>query len=337
MKSLRLLFPVVSLVLVALLSGCSKNSSPDDPEPVMNKVTDIFYLTGDTFHKHTLDVYYKLNPTPNDVVFFVPGGAWRQGDKSQYDTMAMTLATYYNYTVVVTNYRLSNPEDGAAVHPDHINDVAAAFSWTRKNIEKFGGNPASIFLFGQSAGAHLAALLVTDTQYLAQHDCSLADIRGVISMSGAYELENFVIFPLNPLGLNAEETLMYKGMMTGAFGSYDTAVLNPASPANHLSGTVPPFLLITTDLDLPGFVADGEQFGLAIASHDPARVSFFHLLQSAYSAATWAAATELAGQEPLLAEYIGHYAEVVAINPQDRSQEPTLWIVEFIRDHKKNQ
>ncbi|MBN1200189.1 MAG: alpha/beta hydrolase [Bacteroidales bacterium] len=333
MKIFRLLFFAVSLVLVALFSGCSKSSSPDDPDPVMNRVTNIFYLPGDTFHKHTLDVYYKLNPTPNDVVFFVPGGAWRQGDKSKYDTMAMTLATYYDFTVVVTNYRLSNPDDGAAVHPDHINDVAAAFSWTTLNIRDYGGNPGSIFLFGQSAGAHLVSLLATDTQYLYQHGCSLNDVRGVISMSAAYQLEDFVVFPLNPLGLNAEEVLIYKGIMTGAFGSYDTTVLNPASPARHLNGTFPPFLLITTDLDMPGFVADGREFGSALDLIDPARVAFFHLLQSDYSAETWISASEMAAQEPLLAEYIGHYAEVVAINPQDRNRVPTPWIVEFIRNH----
>jgi acetyl esterase/lipase len=299
----------------------------------VTKTPDTYYVAGDTSHKRTLDVYYKRNPTLNKVVLFVPGGAWRQGDKDQYDSMALTLASLYNYTMVVTNYRLSNENDGSAVHPDHIEDVALAFSWVMKNITNYGGDPGSVFIFGQSAGGHLVSLLAADEQYLKQVGYSFKNIRGVISMSGAYALSDLVAYPLNPLGLNAEDVLMYKSIVLNAFGSYDTVTINPASPSCHVHDSLPPFLLIYTELDMPGFALDGEHFYALINNVGGLSVSINKLYPSDYSTETWQTATILAAAEPALAEYIGHYAEVVAINKYDHLKVPTKWIVNFIRDY----
>ena len=319
------------IIVLAGVWGCSK--SDPGPEPVLNIKKDIYYLPGDTFHKHTLDVYYKLNASLNDVVLFVPGGAWRQGDKDQYEVMATTLVSNYNYTVVVTNYRLSNSADGSAIHPDHIHDVASAFRWVMEHITDFGGNPRSVFLFGQSAGAHLVSLLATDEQYLQQNGYTFSDVRGVISMSGTYRLNDLVVFPLNPLALDADEILMYKAILAGAFGSYDSAILNPASPAFHINPSMPPFLLIYTELDMPGFDLEGEHFFNEITDFGGLSVAVNKLYQSDYSAETWQTATAMAAAEPLFADYIGHYAEVVAINEADRLKAPTPWIVSFIAAH----
>jgi acetyl esterase/lipase len=264
------------------------------------------------------------------VILFVPGGAWKQGDKDSYKTLAETFVTFYNYTVVVTNYRLSNPSDGEAVHPDHVKDVASAFSWVMKNIENYHGDPNAVYLFGQSAGGHLVSLLATDVQYLEQAGYSPGNIRGVISMSGAYSLKNLVTFPLNPLSLTAEEVLMYKAIVANAFGSYDTATVNQASPACHLHNSMPPFLIIQTELDMPGFEMEAENFYAGIKSQGVVPVTLEKLLQADYSAATWQKATEMAAAEPVMASYIGHYAEVVAINEKEHTQVPTSWIVSFI-------
>jgi len=330
----KIVFMAGFLIAWALLqSGCSDTVTEPDPVPSLMKVTDIPYISGDTSKRHKLDIYYRPNTTPNKVLFFVPGGAWRQGDKSLYQTMGSTLAGHYPYTVVAINYRLSNPDEGNAVHPDHINDVLAAFDWAMKNIAKYGGDPSQVFLFGQSAGGHLVSLLATDETYLMTAGYSFANIRGAISMSGAYDLPDLVDFPSNPLGLTAEETLMYKAIIAGAFGSYDSAVTGPASPAWHVNSTIPPFLLITTDLDMPGFMAEGDNFLNIINSYNGTQAQLYHLAQSDYSPETWAAATQLAAQEPLLSDYIGHYAEVVAINENDHLKVPTTCIVQFITEH----
>jgi acetyl esterase/lipase len=325
------IFLIIAAIPVLILWRCTKSETiPPPSEFPVNIYKNIGYIAGDTSHRHMLDVYSRQNSTLNKVVLFVPGGAWRQGDKDLYETMALTLATLYNYTVVVTNYRLSNKDDGSAIHPDHVQDVAQAFKWVMQNIAAYHGNRESLFLFGQSAGGHLASLLATDGQYLKAVGYSPKNIRGVISMSGAYSLDDLVAFPLNPLGLGAEEVLMYKSIVQNAFGSYDTAVLIPASPFYHVHDSIPPFLLIYTELDMPGFDMDAENFYDKVNGTSGKAVSINKLYQSDYSAQTWQTATELAAAEPAMAGYIGHYAEVVAINEQDHLKQPTKWIVGFI-------
>jgi acetyl esterase/lipase len=238
----------------------------------------------------------------------------------------------YDYTVVVANYRLSNTEDGSAVHPDHVEDVALAFAWVKKNISQYGGNPQSVFLFGQSAGGHLVSLLATDEQYLQKLGYSFNDVKGVISMSGAYALDDLAAFPQNPLGLSAEEVLMYKAIFVNAFGSYDTAVLIPASPMHNINNSVPPFLIIYTELDMPGFGMDAENFYSKLTQAGVQSVSINKLYQSDYSELTWQTATEMAAAEPAMADYIGHYAEVVSINEFDYTKVPTKWIVSFVEN-----
>ena len=332
-KSLLIFFMTPAIII---LWSCNKSDTPAEEDHAVTTTKDIYYVAGDTSHKHMLDVYYKQNSALNKVVFFVPGGAWRQGDKDQYDSMAVMLASLYNYTVVVTNYRLSNPDDGSAVHPDHVQDVASAFSWVMKNISNYGGDPGSVFVFGQSAGGHLVSLLATDEQYLSQVGYSNKNIRGVISMSGAYALSDLVAFPLNPLGLSAEDVLMYKSIFFDAFGAYDTVTLNAASPSHHLNDSLPPFLLIYTELDMPGFALESENFNAKMNNIGGITVTIKKLYQSDYSNETWQTATTLAAAEPALADYIGHYAEVVAINKYDHLEAPTKWIVNFIGNSPVN-
>ncbi|MFH1155582.1 MAG: alpha/beta hydrolase [Pseudomonadota bacterium] len=293
---------------------------------------DIYYIPGDNFHKHTLDVYYPVDADGAKVLMFVPGGAWRQGDKDKYAELGRLFAAGYGYVVVVINYRLSNPDDGAAVHPDHVEDVAAAFLWTLTNIAAYGGSPSSVYLFGQSAGAHLVSLLCTDSRYLTAKGCSFSDIRGVIAMSGAFDLYDLAKYPMNPLSLSADEVLMYKAIFLDAFGGWDETTLDGASPSVYAALGQPPFMVIGTEVDMPGFNAQGVNFVSTLGGRG-ITAEYHQLLQSDYSAATWQTATDLAGAEPLFEDYIGHYAEVVAINPNDTNSPPTTWIVNFMAAH----
>jgi para-nitrobenzyl esterase len=71
--------------------------------------------------------------------------------------------------VVTLNYRLG--VIGALAHPEltaesgtsgnyHIQDEIAALSWVKRNIAAFGGDPANVTVFGQSAGAHHISILM---------------------------------------------------------------------------------------------------------------------------------------------------------------------------------
>jgi acetyl esterase/lipase len=179
--------------------------------------------------KNKLDLYLPKGQQEFPVVFFVHGGAWRNGHKDYfgvYSTFGMSLARR-GIGAVVPNYRLS-PE---VQHPDHIKDVAKAFAWTCKNIAKYGGRPDQIFVCGHSAGGHLVSLLATDDRYLKAEGLTLKAIRGAIPMSGVYTIPEV------------------SELFTSMFGS-DAKVRREASPIIHARSDAPPFLIIYADYDL---------------------------------------------------------------------------------------
>jgi acetyl esterase/lipase len=175
--------------------------------------------------RHRLDVYAPKDRKGFPVLFFVHGGTWKSGSKNLYAALGNTFART-GIGVVIINYRLS-PK---VKHPAHIEDVARAFAWTREHIHKYGGDPANLFVFGHSAGGHLVSLLATDPTYLKAEKRSPADIRGVVSVSGVYEIyHDYKLF--HPI-----------------FGQ-DQKVCERASPLWNVTGNHPPFLIAYADDD----------------------------------------------------------------------------------------
>lgn len=222
--------------------------------------------------RHRVDLFLPKGKTEYPVVVLVHGGAWLVGDNrccGLYSSIGEFLASQ-GIGAVLPNYRLSP----RAKHPEHIKDLARAFAWTKQHIGAYGGDPKQLFLVGHSAGGHLVALLATDEQYLKAHGCSSADIRGVVGVSGVYEI------PPGPteveLGGNSprsvrldQMTPLRKANQPGApatgsdsgrpvslnvfgpvFGD-DPQVRQAASPIRHVRPGLPPFLLLTAQKDLP--------------------------------------------------------------------------------------
>ena len=79
------------------------------------------------------------------------------------------------------NYRLSP----AVSHPEHVRDVARAFSWLKAHADAYGGDPDRVFIMGHSAGAHLVALMALDPQYLAEQGMAPDDVAGTIPLDTA--------------------------------------------------------------------------------------------------------------------------------------------------------
>ena len=189
--------------------------------------------------KHKLDLYTPKGVKDFPVLMFVHGGSWKSGKKDLYGALGKTFASN-GIGAVVINYRLST-KSGTVRHPDHINDVAAAFAWVHGNIAKYGGRNDRIFISGHSAGGHLASLLATDEQYLKHHKLAVANIRGVIALSGVYE-----IMPVMTA-------------FTEAFGK-DADVCKAASPIFQIHGKTPPFLIGYADKDFLGIDKMSESF-----------------------------------------------------------------------------
>ncbi len=277
--------------------------------------------------KHKLDIYMPKGKTNNPVLFFVYGGAWKQGDKNIYVELGNTMAGLYGMTTVIINYELS-ADPWHAVHPDHINDVAKAFDWTYNNIQAYGGDRENIYLFGQSAGAHLVSLLATDTNYLNGYGLTTDVIKGVISMSGAYNLYDLVEWPNNSLGLDAVEVLEYKAICLNAFGSWEQGVLDGASPAQFIKVNQPPFLIIGLNVtdsfkDMPGFAQQTQNFYSQILALNGPSVQLKLLNEADIPPEI------LAVDFP--ADYDGHYEEIYSINTANWNSAATQIVASYIQ------
>jgi acetyl esterase/lipase len=234
---------VLTVILGSLVFSCSSLHADDTAKKTYDvaKNLDIAYRTDKDADpiKHKLDIYTPKGQKDFPVLMFVHGGSWKSGNKELYASLGETFAKQGIGTVLI-NYRLSDSR-GKAKHPDHIHDVAAAFAWIHENIEKYGGRKDRIFVSGHSAGAHLVSLLATDESYLKEHKLGLDSIRGVMPLSGVYEITpGFFAFKI-------------------PFGT-DPDVCKAASPLNHVNAKHPPFLICYADKDLPTIGSMSERF-----------------------------------------------------------------------------
>ena len=115
------------------------------------------------------------------VVFFY-GGSWSSGERADYRFVGEALASQ-GIAVAVADYRLS-PE---VRYPAFVQDSALAVRWAFDNAEKYGANPAKVFVMGHSAGAYNAAMLALDKRWLAAVDSSPAKLAGWIGLAGPYD------------------------------------------------------------------------------------------------------------------------------------------------------
>jgi len=149
--------------LVPFLAPMAKAYGSSYTEPPVQSSEDCLYL----------NVWASEWPVkhPLPVMVWLHGGSNRAGSGTQSTYNGVSL-TARGVVLVTINYRLgvigffSHPELTAkSLHDSSGNygllDQIAALQWVRNNIAEFGGDPQNVTLFGQSAGAIDAAMLMT--------------------------------------------------------------------------------------------------------------------------------------------------------------------------------
>ena len=224
---------------------CATSAQPQSHQVTVVRnvdyVADAEYPDG----KDRLDLYIPEGVKNAPVIFSLHGGALSAGDRTEEGFVGQRFAKA-GYLTVVTSYRLS-PQ---VSHPAHIQDAAAAFAWVKRNIQRHGGDPDRIIVIGHSAGAYLAALLVTDARYLAAHKLSSADIKGIAPVSAFFWVDKPGVAPDRPRDV---------------WGN-DPKVWMDASPARHLRAGLPPVLIVYTDGDEEWRQQQNEDMAAALRS-----------------------------------------------------------------------
>lgn len=205
-----------------------------------------------------LNVYYPCEEGIFPVIVFLHGGGWVQGSRNWLvnEKVGKLLASY-GYVVFNADYRLvplkqitnwkESPHELELIR-NMVSDVRKAISFARKNASRYKGDSNSLFLFGRSAGAHLALLTAfsCEEKYFAKEgvQCSLEEqqISGVIAFYPVTDLEELYRFydNVSPLKL-----ALYRGI--GGSPEEKQDFYEFFSPINYLSeenaSIIPPVFL----------------------------------------------------------------------------------------------
>jgi acetyl esterase/lipase len=134
--------------------------------------------------RQVLDIYAPEEAKDLPVVFWIHGGGWQTGDKTDVQIKPRVF-TERGFVFVSTNYRLLPQVEMEVL----IRDVAKSLGWVHKNIAQYGGDPRRIFVMGHSAGAQLAALICIDDRYLKAEGVPFDTLRGCVPVDGdTYDL-----------------------------------------------------------------------------------------------------------------------------------------------------
>jgi acetyl esterase/lipase len=220
----------------------------------------------------TLDVYLPPASVPRPKAGFplvvqIHGGGWMIGDKRisgpfvDWPSVLASLAAT-GYVVAAVDYRLSSE----AQFPVQAQDVKAAIRWLRLNASKYGIDRTRVVTWGESAGAHLAALaavscgadllepkeptnifnLVSDVTTKNASDC----VQGGIAWFGVFDMTTIQAQAREVRALSRDERDAPEWRLLGCFATQcRPAQLAAASPITYVDRRDPPMLLIVGDAD----------------------------------------------------------------------------------------
>ena len=137
------------------------------------------------------DAYMPKAPGKYPVVIAVHGGGWQGGSKSAYRYWGPWLAQR-GYVVFSIDYRLVKP--GKKMFPESVQDVRASVQFVRSRAAELKVDPERIALMGDSAGAHLAALVAIGGEAFANgykddpYAAVSAKVKAVIPVYGVFDM-----------------------------------------------------------------------------------------------------------------------------------------------------
>ena len=165
--------------------------------------------------RETLDIY-PAKETDAPILVFLHGGYWRAGSARANGFIAEPFVGA-GACVIAVNYDLC-PDVGLT---EIVAQVGCALAWIAGHAGEYGGDPGRLHLLGHSAGAHLAALALTDVSGTVPVDA----IKSASLISGIYDLE-----PVQWILVNAEIGLRPED-------------IEPLSPLRHAPGTQAPIFV----------------------------------------------------------------------------------------------
>lgn len=204
-----------------------------------------------------LDLYYPTAKRPKKcpVIVFTHGGGWAAG--SRYKAASGSFGLVFGqlvkqgFAVAPVTYRLAKQDSNVAMR-DCVIDCKDAIRYLAKNSEALGIDPRRIYVMGDSAGGHIAQMLLLASVEQLPGDSALAKVpyRMVAGVSwyGPCDFEKTDLF-------NHDDRADFRDrfgprILQSDSGPTDKlARYREVSPINYLSRDSPPLLMIQGDKD----------------------------------------------------------------------------------------
>ena len=200
----------------------------DSPIP-LESMRDVPYGSL-TDRAHLLDILRPRATTdsPRAVAIHLHGGGWTQYGKHLEDCVSLAEA---GFCAISINYRYAQE----AVFPAQLEDATLALRWVREHANDLNIDPNRVYVWGISAGGHIAAMLGMQAE---------SNLRGVGAICAPSDLTDQSAW-------HAEYADPHGGFQTllGARGDEQPALALRASPTKQVSSRASPLLIVHGELD----------------------------------------------------------------------------------------
>lgn len=198
-----------------------------------------------------LNLYRPVNFSGKlPVVVLIYGGGWMMRNQGSEIPRAKWLATN-GYAVAVIDYRLSSE----ALFPAQIYDCKAAVRWLRANAANYSLDPDHIAAWGDSAGAHLAAMIGT-TCNVPTLEGNLGNanesskVQAVVDFFGPTDFSQMKTESLPGSWIDHDASNSPESLLIGGAIQENRDKVEQANPIKYVTRHAPPFFIAHGDRDL---------------------------------------------------------------------------------------
>ncbi|MFY0592232.1 alpha/beta hydrolase fold domain-containing protein [Roseivirga sp.] len=199
-------------------------------------------VVNDSLQRLSLVIPSSTKDAP--LLIWIGGGAWSYVNHNQELGIAQQFASE-GIAVASIGHRLSpatwqDPKrDQGVQHPAHVEDIAAAVKWLYMHAADYGFSREKFFIGGFSSGGHLAALIDLNDKYIKAQDLPEDIFKGIIPISGAYDIANY-----HEVFKNGSQPELAELHVEAVFGNTQEAFAE-ASPMTFLDNLSTPLLIMS--------------------------------------------------------------------------------------------
>jgi acetyl esterase/lipase len=175
------------------------------------------------------DIAYPETGQDLPAIIYVHGGRWQGGSRNGGNALDVEQWAGLGFFAMTIDFRLVSGSPAPAPYQD----VLTAVRWMHAHADEYRVDPDRIYLIGNSSGGHLVSLVATlgdgPFEKLGGWEDERSDVRAVISVSGAYDINALLSWGELWSAVEADRTL--------------------ASPIRQVTSATRPILLLHSEDD----------------------------------------------------------------------------------------